>query len=385
MSTIYNSKNNYGKKNSNSSKGNVKNDNVKKKLNKKKVFLALFFFLSIFIYLFYRNNYNDFSKENIIKPINIIRPSIADTYKYNEYLKAIAEVDKNHSNSSYIIVRGDNLNILAAKEPEKKVYPASITKLTTDIIASMVFKDNLNDVIEITKEDKNIPEGYIATALKPGDKITIANLLKSSLIMSANDSTKTLKRLIDEKLKSKNVEFSENESIYTCLFKILNITNTNYTNPYGLFDENHYTTATDQIIIAIFGNKYTNIEDITKISDCDIPYISSNGEKKSFKIHSTNLFLNNNSPFYNPNVVGLKTGYTTESGYCLITKVYIQNIPYYIAVFNTKTNDERFALTKELIDKTNDFASNNISNLPLSKVAIPAFLKLSNDFNRLFN
>lgn len=379
MNTIYNSKGN-----NNSSKWSVKNYNDRK-LNKRKVFLAFFFLMLIFLSFFYRNHYNNFSKENIIKPISIIRPSISDTYKYNEYLKKVSEVDGRHPNSSYIVVRGDNLDILATKDPENKVYPASITKLTTDIIASMLFRNNLNDIIEIKAEDKKIPEGYIETELKPGDRITIGNLLKASLVMSANDSTKTLKRLIDEKLSEKNVVFGENENIYTYFFKILNITNTNYTNPYGLFNENHYTTAADQIIIAIFGNKYTNVDDITKISNCDIPYTSASGEEKTFSISSTNLFLHEGSSFYNPDVVGLKTGYTSESGYCLITKVYIQKVPYYIAVFNTKSNNERFAITKELIEETNNFVLQNTSALPLNKIAIPAFLRLSNEFNKIFN
>ncbi|MGM0367801.1 MAG: D-alanyl-D-alanine carboxypeptidase family protein [Actinomycetota bacterium] len=201
---------------------------------------------------------------------------------------------------SAIAIETTSGEILWEKNAEKRMYPASTTKMLTAIIAIEQVTD-YNELVEISENATG--RNHSAFWFEEGDTISLKDLLKAALICSHNNATIALAEHIsgsEEKfveLMNKKAKKIGAESTY---FQNTNGLDANY--PY------HKTTAKDLAIIAkycmeneMFRNIVNTKEDIIKIND------------KEVEIKSTNKLL----PYYF--VKGIKTGLTNNAGFCLVT------------------------------------------------------------------
>ena len=165
--------------------------------------------------------------------------------------------------------------------------------------ALILYENNeLNELISINYPDSYNFEGKVAY-LTAGEKVSVEQLLEFLLVYSANDSAYAtamhISNSVDEFVKLMNTRA-----------KKLNMVNTNFQNPDGLDQENHYTTINDLLILSEYILRNTKLIDITNKSNF---YYEQNGEVKKYE--NTNLILKNGFQ-------GLKTGWTSKAGLTFI-------------------------------------------------------------------
>ena len=190
----------------------------------------------------------------------------------------------------------DKQAILYKKNINEPISPASITKLMTALI---LYENNeLNDLVTISYPDMYNFEGKVAYLTK-GNEISVEQLLEFLLVYSANDSAYAT---------AIHVSNSVNEfvKLMNTRAKKLNMLNTNFQNPDGLDQENHYTTINDLLLLSEYILRNTKLIDITNKSKF---YYEQNGEVREYE--NTNLILKNGFK-------GLKTGWTSKAGLTFI-------------------------------------------------------------------
>ena len=165
--------------------------------------------------------------------------------------------------------------------------------------ALILYENNeLNELISINYPDSYNFEGKVAY-LTAGEEVSVEQLLEFLLVYSANDSAYAtamhISNSVDEFVKLMNTRA-----------KKLNMVNTNFQNPDGLDQENHYTTINDLLLLSEYILRNTKLIDITNKSNF---YYEQNGEVKKYE--NTNLILKNGFQ-------GLKTGWTSKAGLTFI-------------------------------------------------------------------
>ena len=201
--------------------------------------------------------------------------------------------------------------ILFEKNLNKMMYPASTTKLMTAIL--VLEKCQLTDVATVSNSAvDSVPAGYSTAYLQKGEKLTIEQLLHVLLIPSANDAANVLAEHVGGSIAN----FA---NMMNSKAKEIGCENTNFKNPSGIHDENHYSTAYDLSLIAKHAMQFQTIKDIVQKTVYNQPKTDKyNSDNRIF--YNTNLLLSHHSPddYYYPYATGLKTGYTNPAKDCII-------------------------------------------------------------------
>jgi len=253
----------------------------------------------------------------------------------NEFIDITAE--------AAIIMDYDSGKILWEKNSSEKLYPASITKIMTGIVAIENITD-LNEIVKIPRNASGTNSSFFP--FKTGDRISIMDLLKAALINSNNNATIAI---------AEYVSGSESDFVKLMNEKAREIgaRDTFFQNTNGLDTKypEHKTTAMDLAIIA----KYCmNNELFRKIISIKNDYIIINDKKVD--IFNTNILL-----FFDY-IKGIKTGFTKNAGHCLVLYSERQGLKLITVVLKSEDN-KRAADILKLIDWANDNYSNtNIVN-----------------------
>ena len=249
----------------------------------------------------------------------------------------ISKLDDNEINISAdaaVIMDYDSGKILWEKNYNKRLYPASTTKMLTAIVAIENIK-NFNEIVTISKNAAGRNNSFFA--FNKGDKISILDLLKAALINSNNNATIALAEYVsgneNDFVKLMNAKASE-----------IGAYDTFYQNTNGL-DSNfpdHKTTAKDLAVIAGYCMKN---DLFTKIVGTKEDTITINDEK--IDIFNTNVLL-----FFDY-IKGVKTGFTDNAGYCIVLYSDWNGLNLISVVLNS-TQGQREADVLKLINWAND-------------------------------
>lgn len=205
--------------------------------------------------------------------------------------------------SQAVLVDGTTGEILFGKNPHQKAYPASTTKIMTALVALEICEEqgiSLDQKVIIPKE-ATLVEGS-SIYLKAGEKIKIRDLLYGMMLRSGNDAATAVAMTLGGSYESFIRRMNQCAQSLGC-------ENTNFLNPTGLFDENHYTTASDLARISVEAMKN---QDFRKIVSCKSWETSGEGE-------SYRVFNNKNKTVYQyEGATGIKIGYTKSSGRTLV-------------------------------------------------------------------
>ncbi|MEW6446750.1 MAG: D-alanyl-D-alanine carboxypeptidase family protein [Bacillota bacterium] len=189
--------------------------------------------------------------------------------------------------------------VLYAKEPTKRMYPASTTKILTALVVLQHCK--LDERIKASKEAVNI-EGS-AIWMKEGEELTVGDALYALLLNSANDVALALA----EKASGSVDGFV---SLMNRTAKACGATDSHFNNPHGLPDEDHYTTALDLAKITQVTMRYKVFREMVATKTKTIRRESP---------EALSLLINHNKLLWRySGAVGVKTGYTTQAGQCLV-------------------------------------------------------------------
>ena len=211
------------------------------------------------------------------------------------------------------------------KNGDKKMYPASLTKIMTYIIVIENVDDIDNTIITI-KDDlikSLLGTGSSISGIKANEQLSIRQLLHCLMIKSGNDAAIVLADI------SKFVNLMNDKA------KSLGCNNTHFMNPHGLHDENHYTTASDMALITKHAMTLPYFIEITSMSTS---YIM--GENK-YPLVTTNsmIDLSRGGKYYYAPAKGIKTGHTDEAGQCLVSSAVNNGYTYLCVALGAPTKD----------------------------------------------
>lgn len=270
------------------------------------------------------------------------------------YIYASDDEPTLNSKAAFLIDNKTN-KVLYSKNPDEKMFPASTTKIVTAILVLENCK--LNDIVTATAEGlASIPEGYVTANISVDEQLTVEQLLELLLIHSANDAANVLAIHVGGTIA--NFVNMMNNKVYE-----LNLSNTHFTNTYGLQDNNHYTTAHDLATIMQYCLKNSDFRRIAGSSSCSISETNKSGSRF---FSSTNELLVPTSSYYYKYVTSGKTGFTTEAGECLVSSAYNNNLELVCVVLGGSVVDNvstRFSESKILYEYGfNNFSFKNIAN-----------------------
>lgn len=236
--------------------------------------------------------------------------------------------------------------VIYSKGAYTKVYPASITKIMTALLA---FKyGNMEDVVTITEENVTLEEGSQVIGFLAGDKVTMNELVHGLLVYSGNDAASAIATHIGLTTE----KFVEMMNQYAAE---LGCTGTHFTNPHGLQDENHYTTPYDIYLMLKEALKYPEFTEITQLGSYTITYERSWGEEVSTALLATDHYLTGEAAAPKGiTILGGKTGTTSDAGNCLA--LLSQNAygePYVSVVMGASTKELLYQQMSALLENAN--------------------------------
>ena len=240
-----------------------------------------------------------------------------------------------------------NKEVLCAKNIHEKMYPASLTKIMTAIVA--LENGSLDQVLTATDNIKITESGAATAKLKTGDNMTLDQALHILLLASSND----VANLIAE-----NVGGSIDDFIQMMNDKAaaLGATNTHFTNAHGLTDLDHYTTAYDMYLIFNEAIKLDAFNQIIYMDSYQTTYYDASGKPIQFTSKTTNRFFKGEfKPPENITILGGKTGTTNAAGHCLILHCKdVKGNSYISVVMRCKTSDLLYTEMIDLLGEINN-------------------------------
>lgn len=199
--------------------------------------------------------------------------------------------------------------VLYEKNADQKMYPASITKLMTILLA--LEHGKLTDEITFSHDAVyNIEQGSAHIAIMEGETLTLEQVLRAIILRSANEASNGVAEYVDGSVEAFAKHMTERA-------KELGCKNTNFVNANGLHDENHYTTAYDMALIA--KELLTHEEYRSMMSETDYEIPPTNKQTETRYLHGQHQMLNPNSIYYYEDAIGGKTGFTSEALNTLVT------------------------------------------------------------------
>lgn len=207
--------------------------------------------------------------------------------------------------------------ILYEKEANKKMYPASTTKIMTAILA--LENRALTDTATVSYNAIfTVPVGYSNANLQLDEVLTYEQLLHTLLIPSANDSA----NVIAEDIAGSVESFA---SMMNTKARELGCENTNFVNANGVHDEDHYSTAYDLALIGKYAMQNETFRKLVSTVRYTLP--ATNKYDKADRIFlTTNRLINEKSGQYYEFATGVKTGYTDAAKNCIVASAKKDNM-----------------------------------------------------------
>lgn len=202
----------------------------------------------------------------------------------------------------------DTDTFLLSQNVDEKMYPASLTKIMTVLLA--IENGNLDDELTATESALSGLSIYGSSVyLQEGEVMTLRDLLYCTMVASANEACNVIAEYISGSVSS-FVDLMNRKA------EILGCENTHFANPHGLHDDNHYTTARDIYTIVKEALKYDVFREICRTASVEIPPTNLYSSRY---LKTTNYLLSEQTVegYYYEYARGIKTGTTSQAGICL--------------------------------------------------------------------
>lgn len=259
------------------------------------------------------------------------------TEDFDVRAKAAALIELN----SHTIVYGEELDL--------RLYPASLTKIMTCMLA-LEYGD-LNDTLTVSSTALENLSIYGSTAgLIEGEEITLRELLYCIMVSSANEGCNVLAEYISGSIDAF-------VSLMNRQAQALGMSGTHYANAHGLHNDDHYTTVRDLATLATWAWQNPQFREFATTTAHTVPATNKSGERL---LHTTNYLTSTDmeNRYYYSLAQGIKTGFTTPAGGCLISTASSGDLAFLSIVCgcemlidsNGEDLDMRFIETKKLFE-----------------------------------
>jgi len=232
----------------------------------------------------------------------------------------------------YAAVFDDEGTVFWSRSADTRVPMASTTKIMTTIV--VLEHRNLDDMVTVS--DNAAGQEPTVIGLYAGEQISIRDLLYGLMLVSGNDAAVALAEEVGGSVEGfadmMNAKAAE-----------LGMDNTHFVTPNGLHDENHYTTVNDYIKLTLYAMQNPDFRTIVKTTT----YTSTDAAGVVNTFNTSNELLSNTSAFASSptaltDILGIKTGFTDEAGYCLVTGDTENGRTMYAIAFGEQESWERF-------------------------------------------
>jgi D-alanyl-D-alanine carboxypeptidase len=267
----------------------------------------------------------------------------------NQEASAQGTADPDINSKAAVLMDSKSGAVLFTKNGDKKMYPASLTKMATAIYA--IEHGNLDDTVTVGENALKV-EGT-RVYLNEGEKVPLKKLLQGMLINSGNDAAVAIAEHLDGNLK----QFSDSLNQY--LKDELQTKNTHFVNPHGLFSKDHYTTAKDLGLILNHAMQNREFKEI--FSTKELPW---KGESWETTIYSHHRMVKGEVPY--EWVTGGKTGFVDQSKQTLATTASNGKIDLTAIVLK---NDFKREIYKDTINLL-DFGFTHYQTVPLAHTEV---------------
>lgn len=239
--------------------------------------------------------------------------------------------------------------LIYGKDIDKKIYPASLTKIMTCMLA-LEYGD-LDDVLTVSATAlENLSEYGSTAGLVEGEQLSLRELLYCIMVSSANEGCNVIAEHISGSV-DKFVELMNQTAA------ALGMTGTHYKNTHGLHDEEHYTTVRDLSVVARWAWSHDSFREFATATTHVVPATNKSEERN---LHTTNYLTSNSyvTKYYYSKAQGIKTGFTTPAGGCLISTADEGSISVMTIVTGCSTDydengevvDTRFVETRRMME-----------------------------------
>lgn len=229
---------------------------------------------------------------------------------------AFALEDPDPQAQAAILADPESNFVLYEKNADQKQYPASTTKIMTALL-TLENVDDLNTLVEVTEEDfDGVDVDSSKAGFMVGEQVPVIDLLYGLMLPSGNEAANTLARYVGGGSIKEFVKMMNKRA------RALGCKNTHFANPNGLHDDNHYTTARDLYTIAQKAMENETFQDIVSTAQKTLSETNKTSERggKALKVFTTNMliFSRNQPQYFYTYAKGIKTGHTSQAGYCLV-------------------------------------------------------------------
>lgn len=305
----------------------------------------------------------------ILSPLKILAIAACTLYSSAFFANSLSPLNSNPSKQSppviipsppnvnskaYILIDANSGKVIAEKNSEMSLPPASLTKVMTLYVVSKALANNqihLDDTVRVSKNAWKI--GGSRMFVKEGQMVTIEDLLKGIIVDSGNDACVALA----EHLGGSERGFTELMNVQA---KNLGMNNSHFTDTTGLPNKDLYTTAKD---LAILSRAIVN----------DYPQYYHWYKEKWFTFNGIRQPNRNRLLWRDSQVDGIKTGHTNNAGYCLISSAKRNDMRLIAVVLNAPSESTRADDSERLINYGFRFFETHQlykANQPISKVKL---------------
>lgn len=257
---------------------------------------------------------------------------------------------------AYILIDVNSGKIIAEKNSEEKLPPASLTKLMTLYVASNALKQgqiHLTDMVRISRDAWQAPGSRMF--VKEGEQVSVENLLKGIIVDSGNDACVAMA----EHLGASESGFAE---IMNFQAKQLGMNSTHFTDSTGLPNSDLYTTAKDLAIL-------------TRALINNFPEYYPWYKQKWFTFNGIKQANRNRLLWRDAQVDGVKTGHTDDAGFCLISSAKHDDMRVIAVVLGAPSDSIRADDSQRLLNYGFRFFETHALYKPGDKVADVAIYK----------
>ncbi len=257
-----------------------------------------------------------------------------------------------------VLIEQETGKVLYEKNKDEKLYPASTTKILTALLA--IENGNLDEIVTVGNEVNLTPRDSSLACIDVGEQITLKDLLVGLMVSSGNDAALAIGAHIG-RIVSGDPDMPYTQALdkfYELMNKRaaeLGATNSHFANPHGYHDQNHYTTAYDLALIAREAMKHEVFREIVQITYREYPdwnEVDKNDPTKKatrYWVNKNKLLDKNSKECYYPYATGIKTGYTSYSGNCLVSSASKDGMNL-IAVVLKSTRNGQWSDSKKLLE-----------------------------------
>lgn len=271
----------------------------------------------------------------IASPIALFAPSVALAEDTGYNADTPPELQ---AQSAYLKDRTTGTVLLNINSGDRR-YPASTTKVMTALL--VLENAKLDDTVTIAEEDfAALDENSMTAGLEVGETLTVRDMLACLLLPSANECAYALARHVSGSVDS----FVE---LMNARAKELGCKNTNFVNPCGLHDDNHYTTAYD---LSLIFDAALQLPDFVEIAGSATWELPATNMQEARTIESTDELANANGPVYVEGVQAAKTGYTEAAGRCLVAAAAQGDMNLMGVVLGAPNTDSGSGVTANFVD-----------------------------------